>query len=292
MSSANEVIALARSQVGYKETGTNITKYASDFDNKYPDFYNYKKQGVAWCDMFFDWLLVTCFGMDEALRLTCQPKKSAGAGCLYSYRYYKAKGQVGTDPKMGAQIFFSKDKTEAGINHTGIVVSFDDSKVYTIEGNSDNQVKNHSYSRTNTKIYGYGYPAYDSSIDDVPAKSAVTETPTYYVVQTGDTLTKISLKYSISVDTIVKLNNIKDKNVIYPGQKLIVKPNSVTSEFEYKVRTNGSSLRIRSAPNINSNIVGYLQNGDEINIDNIVNGWGKISGRDGYSSMEYIVKNN
>ena len=45
----------------------------------------------------------------------------------------------------------------------------------------------------------------------------------YYIVKLGDTLSKIAKTYNTSVDNLVKLNNIKNKNLIYVGQKLRVK---------------------------------------------------------------------
>jgi LysM repeat protein len=47
--------------------------------------------------------------------------------------------------------------------------------------------------------------------------------PTQVIVQKGDTLTKISKKYSVSIDNILKLNNLKDINKIILGQKLILR---------------------------------------------------------------------
>jgi LysM repeat protein len=53
--------------------------------------------------------------------------------------------------------------------------------------------------------------------NDYPSK------PEVIVVQKGDTIYKISKKYSVSVDNIMKINNIKDKNKILLGQKLKLK---------------------------------------------------------------------
>lgn len=44
-----------------------------------------------------------------------------------------------------------------------------------------------------------------------------------YTVQKGDNLSKIAKKYNTTVDKLVKDNNIKDKNKIYVGQKLVIK---------------------------------------------------------------------
>lgn len=48
-------------------------------------------------------------------------------------------------------------------------------------------------------------------------------TPTYYKVQPGDNLTAIAQKYGTTVDRLVQLNDIANKNLIYVGQKLRVK---------------------------------------------------------------------
>ena len=173
---AETVIAVAAAEVGYKEKASNAslddktanagsanyTKYARDFDQKYPNWYNGKKNGYAWCDMFVDWCFLTAFGYEKALKLLCQPEKSCGAGCTYSLRYYKAKGQFHTSgPKPGDQIFFGTSLDDA--SHTGIVEKADGSKVYTIEGNTSDQVARRSYALTNSRILGYGRPAYDGT---------------------------------------------------------------------------------------------------------------------------------
>lgn len=172
------VIKVAESQIGYHEKASNSqlddftansgsnnwNKYARDIDEKYPDWYNGKKNGYDWCDIFVDWCFITAYGRSDAQRLLCQPNNSLGAGCEYSYGYFKDKGQTGSSPKKGAQIFFGD------LDHTGIVVDFDSNYVWTVEGNSGNEVKKKKYSRNDSWIYGYGYPKYD---EDMP-----TPTPT------------------------------------------------------------------------------------------------------------------
>lgn len=45
----------------------------------------------------------------------------------------------------------------------------------------------------------------------------------YYIVQSGDNLTKIANRYGTTVNQLVAWNNIANPNLIYPGQKLRVK---------------------------------------------------------------------
>ena len=44
----------------------------------------------------------------------------------------------------------------------------------------------------------------------------------YHVVSSGDTLSKIGKQYSISVDELCRLNDMKKTDTIHPGQKLLV----------------------------------------------------------------------
>lgn len=179
-----KVIDIALAEVGYLEKATNSnldnktanagkgnwTKYARDLD-RIPGFYNGKKNGFDWCDVFVDWCFVQAFGADVAKKLLNQPNNSLGAGCTYSARYFKDKGQFHTsNPQPGDQIFFGN---EARSNHTGLVYKVDSSKVYTVEGNTSGAsgviangggVKKKSYSLKYSKIYGYGRPAYDKIV--------------------------------------------------------------------------------------------------------------------------------
>ena len=41
-----------------------------------------------------------------------------------------------------------------------------------------------------------------------------------YIVRRGNTLTQIALKYGVSIDSIVRLNNIQNPNLIYVGEVL------------------------------------------------------------------------
>ena len=190
----NKLIQTALAEVGYLEKKSNsqldsktanagrnnFTKYARDLD-AIPNFYNGKKQGFAWCDVFVDWCFVQAFGVETAKKLLGQPDKSLGAGCVYSVRYFKAMGQFHKTPKPGDQIFFSDSSGDAG--HTGIVYKVDAQKVYTVEGNTSGAsgvvsngggVCKKSYSLTYHRIIGYGRPEYseDNADNQEPEKPA------------------------------------------------------------------------------------------------------------------------
>ena len=190
MSKASEVVAVAISQIGYKEKATNKnlddntanagsanwTKYARDlYAAKY---YNGNKNGFAWCDVFVDWCFFKAYGATEGQRIECQTG-DCGAGCTFSMQYYQAKGRFDKNPKVGDQIFF-RYSGSSGADHTGIVVEVTSSQIVTVEGNSGDQVKKNTYARTYGCIIGYGHPLYDetdgTTAAPAPAPAPVAET--------------------------------------------------------------------------------------------------------------------
>ena len=181
----NKVIDIAKSEVGYTEKKNNITKYGTDFDTKYKGFYYGSSNPCEWCDLFFDWCMVTAFGIDLALKMLYQPKKSYGRSCTWSYNYYKEHNSVGETPKLGAQIFFKNSKT-GKICHTGRVTRIykKNNKEYieTVEGNKNNSVSVCNYPVSSTKIYGYGYPDYGVDIGIIESPINGTDIKKYKVI--------------------------------------------------------------------------------------------------------------
>ena len=62
-----------------------------------------------------------------------------------------------------------------------------------------------------------------------------------YIVKKGDNLTKISKQYGVLIDDIVKSNNIKNKNLIYICQKLII-PIETSNSYFRKYTGNSDSI--------------------------------------------------
>ena len=160
----------------------NYTKFARDLD-AIPKLFNGKKQGFAWCAVFFVWLFVKAFGVEAAKKLLCLVDNSLAAGCGYAARYYQAKGQFHkSNPKPGDQIFFLDSAGDVG--HTGLVYKVDNLYVYTVEGNTSPQagvvgngggVYKKQYALSYNRIYGYGRPDYDNVFYEVDEEKAEPE---------------------------------------------------------------------------------------------------------------------
>lgn len=243
MKNVDKLIATARAEVDYCEKATNsnldsktanagsgnYTKYARDLD-KIPGFYNGRKNGHAWCDVFVDWCMVKTFGVENAKKLLCQPNKSLGAGCKYSMQYYQKKGRFYTSPKKGDQIFFSESDGD-GIAHTGYVWKVGDTYVYTVEGNTSSSsgvvanggcVAEKKYKLTYGRIAGYGRPDYDSITSTNKTNTNSASYQCIYTVVKGDSLWNISKKYlgkGKRYKEIMTLNNKKTETIIV-GDKL------------------------------------------------------------------------
>ena len=267
MSEKDKVIDIALDEVGYVEKASNsnldsktgnagsgnYTKYARDLDDL--SFYNGPKNGYAWCDVFVDWCFVQAFGKERALELLCQPEKSTGAGCGFSMNFYKAHNQFYTSPKAGDQIFFT-DGTS--IYHTGLVYKVDNSRVYTIEGNTSDvnyvdgnggKVCKKSYPLGASYIRGYGRPKYDNKSTEKEEKK---EDEKKHIIDVDgqwgkDTTKKAQEVFGTTVDGIVSDQRIeyKSKN---PG---------LVESFEWKSNPTGHSELIKAI----QKMVGATQDG-------------------------------
>lgn len=308
----NNVINTAKGEEGYTEGQNNWNKYADYIDHNYPNFYNYPKQNVEWCEVFFDYcVLVNCSTEAEAEYVLCQPKKSAGAGCKESYAYYKKQGRVGKDPQLGAQVYFGS--SEATIKHTGMVINVTADKIYTMEGNSGNQVKAHSYSINSSKIFGYGYPRYSDDAKPEPqptpepAPTPVTSSGSYTVKTNTGVILKIRQKPTTKSKHIGSISNgstlyaqeiVKGESVSgntdwakttykgitgYASCKYLVKH---TDAKTYTVSVD-SYLNVRTGPGTNYSTVGKLYNEDVVNVYQTKGNWACIGNKQ-WVSMTYL----
>lgn len=172
------VLAVAAAELGYLEKKSlsnldskqgnagynNFTKYWRDL---YPKF-----QGQPWCQAWVSWCFIQAFGVDAADKMLC-----GAITCSAPYytpttaKCFKKAGRWYTsNPHKGDVIYF-KDKTGL-ICHVGIVLKVDSLYIYTIEGNTSSgndvvvanggSVSTKFYSRTNSRIAGFGRPKYDN----------------------------------------------------------------------------------------------------------------------------------
>ena len=302
MGTVIELIKLAKSEVGYIEKksnsnldnktankgSNNYTKYARDLD-ELKDFYNGKKNGFAWCDVFVDWCFVKTFGRKRAEELLGQPDKSLGAGTGYSKKYFVAKNQYyKSNPKVGDQIFFKNSK--GGIQHTGLVYNADSTYVYTVEGNTSNAKKvvanggmvcMKKYKLNYKYIDGYGRPAYTKA--ELGEASNFVVRYVYNVDDEGLVVHKTpggaDTKELLKAGTKVKVFETKGYWSRIGDSKWVF--NSYLSKTCPKVKTvcnvKKPPLVVRNTYSTTGKQVGKLYNGDTVQVYKTKKGWSKVS---------------
>ena len=240
-----EILKLAASQVGYKESGKNQTKYARYFDVEAWQWFNTKKQGSEWCAIFICWLFTQVIGNKPALSfLGCPaPKNNCAAGCGFLYDYMKAKGYKSdiNHVKVGDIVFF---KSGSKCAHVGIAESVSNGKVITIEGNKDNAVKRVTHNISSNIYFGVMSPDWskahwvgekDSAPDPLPAKpeepTNVLKAGDLMIVTTKNTELMLRAYASTSAPTIQRMK--KGWKVTYLGEK-----SKNSTGLWYKVRCN------------------------------------------------------
>jgi len=175
MSIRDQFIALSQSQVGYTEGNNNWTKYADYFDNTAWQYFNGKKQNVAWCSTYIHWLFCNLPGVtpDQIRSFLGEPSPKDNCACGVSFfaNYMKAKGwKIANDQGQPGDIITFNNN-----DHVGHIESVDETKYYTIEGNKNNKVSRCEYAKVSGAIAGVFRP--DWAKIDTTAKEDLKPTP-------------------------------------------------------------------------------------------------------------------
>lgn len=86
-------------------------------------------------------------------------------------------------------------------------------------------------------------PVQDRSRTKVVRQAPSVSSSSVYVVRKGDTLYSIAFRHGLSYRTVARLNNIDGNYQIYPGQRLVLKPNA-----QKIVRESSASVKKKTAP--------------------------------------------
>lgn len=147
-----KLVATARAEIGYRESGNNYTKYAAD--PMITRLYGWSPQNQPWCCTFVTWCFLTAFGYDIGSRLTY----GGTAACANSAQLFRNAGAYVYFPQVGDQAFFYSG---GGINHTGIVVAVDGTLFRTVEGNYSDKVSLVEHNTGSADVAGFGRPNWD-----------------------------------------------------------------------------------------------------------------------------------
>ena len=144
----------------YTEDGAIVSVALSQVGNvggePYWSWYGFSSR-VEWCACFVSWCANECGYIDTGVI-------SKYAGCVNGVQWFKDRGQWmdgSAEPAPGMIIFFdwNDENGQDGLSdHTGIVEKVENGRVYTIEGNSGDSVRQNSYPVGHYEVLGYGCP--------------------------------------------------------------------------------------------------------------------------------------
>ncbi|MEU3352661.1 CHAP domain-containing protein [Streptomyces sp. NPDC037389] len=152
---AKALLDEAAKHIGYREGPNN--------DNMFGRWYPMNNE--PWCAMFVSYCAWKTDNDDIIPKF---------AYCPNGVAWFKARDQWSRTPSVGAIVFYGTE----GQDHVEMVESFTDSEIVTIGGNTNDDgssngdgVYRRRISRSNTRIYGYGHPAYKNDEDfDMPKR--------------------------------------------------------------------------------------------------------------------------
>lgn len=157
MSVAQDILNIARGEVGYQEGYSgghwnNSQKYSPavpglEWSDEQP-----------WCSTFVSWVFQEADASDLA---------PVTASCYEGVSWFEDRDRFSEYPAVGAVVYFGS----GGGTHVGIVTSYTDDTIYTVEGNTNDSgsaegdgVYRKARPRKSSYVYGYGYPDYPEGI--------------------------------------------------------------------------------------------------------------------------------
>lgn len=163
--------------------------------------------------------------------------KVAGLVCDQNYMYVDYPSLIKKSGKNGYKTIQEGNKNEnvASTNPNKNIINYVVKKGDTLDELGKRFGVNHE---TLAKINNISNAnlIYPGQILKIDGSNAV-NTEVYYTVKDGDTLSEIAKRFGMSYEKIVKLNNISNPNLIYPGQILKIDGNNkVNTEVYYTVK--------------------------------------------------------
>lgn len=197
----DRVLSIAKEEEGYLEKKSN---YGLDMKMSNAGYNNYTKywrdcypafQGQAWCDVYQKWLFIKAYGKAKANEMLY-----GGINSYYtptSASFFAKQGRLDKLPKVGDEIYFTRNNTINGIYHVGLITNFDGDWITTNEGNTSVTrgvipngggvyTKRYLLSLYKDKIF-CGHPKYDVRPVQTGSGKVLNKVPTYVgVITTKD----------------------------------------------------------------------------------------------------------
>ena len=222
-----KIVDTAVAWLGCKESDGSHKKIIDVYNSHKPLARGYAvKYTDAWCSTFASAVAIKA-GMTDIIPTEC--------GCEKHIELFKKLGAWQENdaytPEPGDYIFYNWDDganyattdLTASADHVGIVTAVSGSTFTVIEGNKSNAVGYRTMKINGKYIRGFGTPDYAGKATETGGTTnGSAGGATIHTVKSGDTLSKIASTYGTTVDALVEINAIKDKNLIRVGQVIML----------------------------------------------------------------------
>ncbi|WP_370422482.1 LysM peptidoglycan-binding domain-containing protein [Streptomyces sp. QH1-20] len=236
MSQVSKVLSIAKGEVGYKaerapgERPSGHQKYSGQVPGL--GWSNFQ----PWCATWVSWVAMKA-GVASLFPRT--------ASVWTAMQWFKQRSRWSEYPAVGAQVIYGT----SGSTHTGICYAYDETYIYTYEGNTSltndangNGVMARQRHRRDSYVHGYGLPEYAEGIVTADPSKKGTTGYTYaakaagstsssggststskYRIKKGQTLGGIAAALGVSLAALLAANpGIKDPDVVQPDQEINV----------------------------------------------------------------------
>ena len=168
----NDLLELARTQLGYEESAINFVVDEEGERHGYTRYGDwYGNDHAAWCAMYISFCLHYADVPEAYFPIEANCAKWIRA--LDNRGLYLKAGEY--EPKPGDLVFFDWEG-DGVADHVGLVEKVDE-KLHTIEGNTANRVKRVEYEPDDRAICGYGWldGAWQRYVEEHPTETPVPE---------------------------------------------------------------------------------------------------------------------
>lgn len=201
----NEIIEIAKTEVGYKEYSNNHTKYGEWFGTQ-----------DEWCAIFISWL-----ANEVGILNTLIPKQAYVPSMVQWYKNKRLFRTRGVFPQKGDIIFFDYNKNGIA-DHVGIVEKCESDIITVIEGNKSNQVIRCTYDVNNAGIYGFGLVQYPEENKESKLDGSIASVQAYLNTRYGfnlviDNIFGIKTKTALVKALQTEFNNTYGSNLVIDG---------------------------------------------------------------------------
>ena len=135
-----DIVAVARSQVGYTEGNSNsqLSGYQKGSGN-HTEYGKWYGSQDMWCSMFVSWCANQARISTDVVPNTSYTVTGVNKFINWGRAYTRSQVANGVyTPQPGDIIYFKGSRNTAKTNHVGIVTGYASGTVYTIEGNTNN----------------------------------------------------------------------------------------------------------------------------------------------------------